>query len=109
MKGNNNSRIDEIYLKYKNSTNMSCSEMKKWSKNSLSYQASLNREPIKRNIKLLCTPKNKWNKNLEKEAKKTISYLARAKKIKSKNYIGNSGLTKNEIALKNWGWNVKKK
>lgn len=100
---------DIIYQKYKDSTNMTCSEMKKWESNLLSREASLDRKPIKRNVKLLCTPKNEWDKKLLKEANKAISYLARAKKIKSKNYVGSSGLTKNEIALKNWAYDSKRK
>ena len=104
----NNTNKKIIYSKYRKATNMTCNEIVNWSRNPLSKKASLNREPLKRNIKLLCTPKNRWTKKELKEAKKAISYLARAKKIKSKNFVGDSGLTKNEIALKNWAYDIKK-
>lgn len=86
---------------------MSYSELLKWSKTDCSKKASLDRKPIKRNLMLLYTPKSNWGKYQVREANKVISYLARAKKIKSSKVICN-GYTRNEIALKNWAYNIKK-
>ena len=99
----NNKLINSVYSKYKKAVNMTYRELKIWSENPLSKKASLTREPIKRNLRLLKKNKNTWNLKDVKDANKTISYLARAKKIKSKNFIKGK-LTKNDIALRNWAF-----
>ena len=83
----NNKIIDKVWKKYKKLTNMTYNELLIWSKNQLSRKASLNRKPIKRNLKLLKKNKKDWTMQDIKQANKTISYLSRAKKIKSKNYV----------------------
>lgn len=99
---------NKIYRDYKNETNMSCMRFMNWSKRPCSFNASLDRRPIKRNLKLLCNPKKKWTDRDYKEAQKSISYLRRAKKIKSRNIVHGCEKTKNEIALKNWGYETQK-
>jgi hypothetical protein len=107
--------LNEIYKKYKSMTNMSCKEIKSWKKNPCSKEASIGRAAVNRNILLQCTPKDKWKttkfqgRNLIYHAKKAISYLHRAPKIKSKNIVKGCGMTRNEIALKNWALDKKKK
>lgn len=96
--------IDKIWHKYKKVTNMTYTELLIWSKKPISKLASISREPIKRNLRLLKKPKYKWTMRDVRDANKTISYLARAKKIKRGKVIA-KGLTKNEIALKNWAYN----
>ena len=98
---------DEVYRKYKSMVNMTYSELLRWSLTDCSKKASLTRKPIQRNLMLLSTPKNKWTSRQLTEANKVISYLARAKKIKSSKIVC-SGYTKNEIALKNWAFDVRK-
>lgn len=95
---------DLVYNKYKNSTNMSYSELKNWSQNPCSYKASIGRTAINRNLNLLSTPKSQWTDRDITEANKAISYLARAKTIKSNNNVPGCDMTKNEIALKNWAY-----
>jgi len=97
---------NEVYKRYKKETNLTCSKMKKWAKEPCSKKASLDRRPLRRNIRLLCNPQSKWTKKDFKEAKKSISYLKRAKKIKSKNKVKDCNMTKNQIALKNWGYDA---
>jgi len=106
---NTQDELDKIYSKYKKSVNMTYTELKIWSKNPLSFKASLSRKPITRNLGLLSKPKDKWTSREIKTAKKTISYLARAKKIPRKKGIPKNQLTPNEIALRNWGYDVFKK
>lgn len=101
--------IDQVYKKYKKATNMTYTELLIWSKNPKSKTASLSREPIRRNLRLLKKPKDKWTTRDVKDANKTISYLARAKKIERKQGIPRTKLTPNEIALRNWGYDVFKK
>ena len=106
---NTQNELDKIYSKYKKSVNMTLTELKIWSKNPLSRKASLSRKPIKRNLGLLSKPKDKWTSREIKNAKMTISYIARAKKIQRKKGIPRNQLTPNEIALRNWGFDVFKK
>lgn len=101
--------LDRIYRRYKKATNMTYSELLDWSMTECSRKASLDKSPLKRNLKLLRTPKSRWTGKHIRWAKKTISYLARAKKIKSRNYIKECGRTKNSIALKNWAFDIKQR
>ena len=96
--------LNSVYSKYKNSTNMSYSELNKWSKNPCSTKASIGRTAINRNLNLLSTPKSQWTQQDITEANKAISYLARAKTIKSNNNVPGCNMTRNEIALKNWAY-----
>lgn len=98
--------INETFRKYKNATNMSARELKIWSNNPKSREASLSREPIRRNIRLLSTPKRRWGAREVEDANRTISYLARAKKIDRKDGVPRKELTTNEKALRNWGFDV---
>ena len=99
--------IEEVYNKYYSLVNMSYSEFFNWSKNPCSKKASLTREPIRRNLYILSLNKDQWNNNICKKALKTISYLSRATKIKSTKEEA-CGYTRNEIALKNWAYDIKK-
>jgi len=101
--------LEEVFSKYKKATNMTYTELLIWSRNPKSKESSLSRDPIKRNLRLLKKPKIKWTIKDIKDANKTISYLARAKKIKRKKDIPKNVLTPNEIALRNWGFDVFKK
>lgn len=122
----------KIYNNYKKNINMSYSELLNWSLNPISQQASVKPKnetdeaafqriklksylPKKirnksrdfntaqiRNIVLLRTPKDKWDKFLISQANKVISYLSRAKKIKGKNN------RRNIIAMKNWAYDKNK-
>lgn len=101
--------IDKVYRKYKNATNMTFTELKIWSKNPKSKDASLSRQPIKRNLRLLFKNKDTWTAKDIKDANKAISFLARAKKIPRKMGVPRNQLTKNEKALRNWAFDVFKK
>ena len=101
--------LDKIYKKYKKETNMTFRELKIWSQNPKSNEASLDRKPITRNLKLLGKRKADWTTKDIQDAKKSISYLRRAKKIKRKQGVPRTVLTPNEIALRNWGFDVFKK
>jgi len=101
--------LEKVYSKYKKATNMTFSELLIWSRNPLSKKASLSRKPIRTNLRLLKKNKNSWTPQDIKDANKAISYLARAKKIKRSSKVPKNELTNNEIALRNWGYDVFKK
>jgi len=98
--------IDKVFKKFKNATNMTAQELRIWRDNPKSREASLSREPIRRNLRLLSTPKSKWGAKEVKDANKTISYLARAKEIPRAKGVPRNKLTDNEIALRNWSYDV---
>lgn len=100
--------IEKTYKKYKNSVNMTYSELLAWSNNPCSKKASIDRSPINRNLELLSTPKSDWTKKHIKWAKKTISFVARMKKVNAGRPICN-GLSKRTISLKNWAYNPNKR
>lgn len=100
--------LENIYGKYKKETNMSCSELRKWAKNKCSREASIGRTAINRNLRLLCKRKINWSSKDMNEAKKAVSYLRRAKEIKSDNIVKGCGMTRNSIALKNWAYDDSK-
>ena len=104
MKTDNQKLINDTYKKYKDKVNMTYTELMIWSKNRCSKKASLNREPIKRNLKLLKKNKSKWNLRDVQEAKKTISFISRMKKVKSGEFVCKN-LSKRDISLLNWGFN----
>lgn len=101
---------DVIYYNYKKATNMSLSELKTWARNPLSKKASLNRKPIQMAIRLKSKSKDKWGLTEVKWAlRKAIPYLKRAKRIRGGTKIKGSKYTRKQIALKNWGYDTKKR
>lgn len=100
--------VEQVYKEYKKEINMTLFELKAWRDNPCSKKASSNRTPINRNISLLTKKKDKWTLREVNMAKKTISFLKRMKKIKSGKIICD-GLSKRDIALKNWAYNPKKR
>ena len=71
--------IDQVYDKYKETVNMSASELEAWSKTACSELASVDREPINRNLSLLRKNKSEWTESDAKEANRTISFVSRMK------------------------------
>lgn len=101
--------IDETYTEYKKSVNMSYSELKRWSENKCSRKASLGRDAINRNLKLLSKKKADWTSNDATEARKAIAYIARAiKQPQGKDVSEECPYSKNYIALKNWAYDRNK-
>lgn len=100
---------DIIYSNYMRETNMSLRQLMRWKRNPLSKMASQSRSPINMAVKLHFTPRSQWPMRYYKWAMKAISYLRRAKRIKSRNYVPGTRITFNEIALRNWGFDAKKR
>lgn len=98
----NKTQIHNIYKKYNDTTNMSFSELLKWGNNPCSKKASVDRQPIKRNLLLLGTPKKGWTKWHANEAKKMLSFEARHSKGKTGKEVKGCGISKRTISRKNW-------
>ena len=99
---------NKVYNKYMSLTNMSRFELLQWSKNPCSYKASLDRQPIKRNIMLLSTPKSQWEQKHINEAKKKISFEKRHSNAPAGREVSGCGVSKRTIARKNWGFDPNK-
>lgn len=102
------SEKDLVFKKYNRLTNMSYSTLSKWADSPCSRKASIGRTAINRNLRLKSKSKSEWTSKDVSDAKKAISYLSRAKKIKSHKIIPSCGYTHNQIALKNWAFDVKR-
>ena len=97
-----------IRKRFRAATNMSFTELDKWSKNPASNLASMDRRPIQRIKRLKKKPMSKWTISDYQDAVKVISYLARAKKITGGKYVYQN-YTQNQVAMKNWGYDKRKK
>lgn len=104
--------IDEVYSKYHSLVNMSASELETWSENECSKNASLDRSPIARNLRLLRTPKSEWGQTEVTQANRTISFVSRMKGAEqgeaTKTSDGKSCPSKRDISLKNWAYDPNK-
>ena len=105
--------LDDVYKKYKESVNMSESELTKWSQNECSDLAGLDRAPIARNLRLLGKKKSEWNSKDITDANKTISFIARMKanlggEDSQTTEDGTECGTKAYISLKNWAYDAAK-
>ena len=99
---------DLIYRKFKRNVNMTCSQLRKWAANPCSRKASLSRNPIKRNLHLLCTPKSEWTEVDFKKAKRTIAFNKRMKGMPKGKPASKQCPSKRDISLKNWAWDPSK-
>lgn len=105
-------KIDEVYTRFHALVNMSASELERWSNNPCSKGASLSRGPIKRNLKLLRTPKSEWGTPEVRSANRTISFISRMKGSEQGDKIkvdGKQCPSKRDISLRNWAYNPSKK
>jgi hypothetical protein len=102
--------IEKIYKKYRETVNMTHSELKKWAANPCSHKASLDRSPITRNLRLLSTPKKQWTPEDAKDANRTISFISRMRGMRSGRFVSKKcPYSKRNISLRNWAYNPNKK
>lgn len=105
----NNDVIDDVFAKYKKTVNMSYSELKTWSENDCSKEASVDRKPINRNLRLLSKKKAEWTLNDVEDANKTIAFISRMKEgDEGDNVSEECPYSKKYISLKNWAYDLKK-
>lgn len=95
---------DRVYRRYKASVNMTCAELRRWSKDPCSRKASLSRKPVRRNLRLLCKPKSEWTAKDVKDAKRTIAFNRRMKGVKAGKPAAEGCPSKKTISLKNWAY-----
>ena len=103
-----NERINEVYTKYKEVTNMSFSELEAWSKTECSKKASLDRSPIERNLRLLSKKKEDWTTKDAEDANRTISFVSRMRGAEQGEPAAEGCPSKRDISLKNWAYDPSK-
>lgn len=72
--------LDSVFSEWSDHVNMSASDLREWSKNPCSREAS--QKPVtvmKRNLRLLEKNKDEWTDNDVEDAKRTISFISRMK------------------------------
>lgn len=105
---NKTTEKEEVYKRYKANVNMSYAEFKAWSQTPCSRKASVDRRPITRNLILLKKPFKNWTETDIQEAKKTISFNSRMKKVRPGKKVKGCELSKRDISLLNWAWDPRK-
>ena len=101
-------KLDEVYAKYKEVTNMSYSELKAWSETECSKKASLDRSPIERNLRLLSKAKADWTSKDIEDANRTIIFVSIMKVAEQGEPASEGCPSKRDISLKNWAYNPSK-
>lgn len=99
---------DYWYKKYNDTVNMTAREFKSWAKNKCSYKASVDRSPVKRNLRLISKNKSEWTKRDVDDAKKVVSFIRRMRKVDAGKLVKGCRLSKRTISLKNWRYNPNK-
>ena len=101
--------IDDVYSEWNSAVNMTASELREWSKNPCSREAST--DPIaviRRNLRLLERNKSDWTTNDVEDAKRTISFIERMRGNEGgteKTGGTHSCPTNKAISLLNWAYN----
>ena len=100
--------LDEVYSAWRESVNMSASELRAWRENPCSRKASVNPTAvIDRNLRLLETKKDDWDGTHVRAAKRTISFIARMRQNEQGEPVGDCP-SKRDISLKNWAFDPAK-
>jgi hypothetical protein len=104
--------VDSVFKEFYQLTNMSYGQLLNWSKNPKSKLIGSDVSQINMTLDLLNTNKVNWNKKQLDNAKKVISSIKRILKAKNGNDIKvnkqSIGLSKKDIALKNYGYDNQK-
>jgi oligoribonuclease NrnB/cAMP/cGMP phosphodiesterase (DHH superfamily) len=99
------SELDKTFKQYHAMVNMGYSELKSWSENSCSKEASLTRGPINRNLRLLSRKKEEWTEADIRDAKKTIAFISRMQQVADGDPVSEDcPYSKRTIALRNWAF-----
>ena len=101
--------LDEVYSEWNDHVNMTASELRRWSKNPCSREASVDAVAvIKRNLRLLEKNKDEWTQNDIDDAKRTTSFISRMRGNEGETTAdgGSNGCPDDKsISLLNWAYN----
>lgn len=100
---------DEVHKEWKASVNMTAAELKTWDENPASRLASVDADAvIERNLRLLETPREKWDEKDIEDAKRTIAFIARMKGVEQGEPAAKGAPSKRDISLRNWAFDPRK-
>lgn len=100
--------LDEVYAAWQDSINMSTAQLRSWSENPCSREASVRpTQVIRRNLRLLEKNKDEWTEQDIDDAKRTISFISRMSAQRPDAPMdGENGCpSKWAISLLNWAYN----
>lgn len=97
-------RIAEAYKRYHEEVNMGPEKLRAWAKNPCSSKASLSREPINRNLRILETPREEWTLATARSAMRTVSFVSRMKGSEQGKPAAKGCPSKRDISLRNWAF-----
>jgi len=101
--------LDEVYSSWQDAVNMTPAQLRSWSENPCSREASVRpTQVLRRNLRLLEKPKQDWTERDVTDAKRTISFIARMREQRPENPRAGpvEGCpSKWAISLLNWAYN----
>lgn len=100
--------LDRVYSKFKDTVNMSASELERWADTDCSKEASDSRAPIDRNLRLLRKPKSEWTNNDIEDANRTISFVSRMRGSEQGDPAAEGCPSARDISLRNWAFDTTK-
>lgn len=90
---------------------MGAAELREWAATEWSGEASKDRTPIERNLRLLETPREKWTLAHAASALRTVNFVSRMKGAEQGEPVkikGREGPSRRDISLKNWAYDPSK-
>lgn len=101
--------LDEVYSAWSSAVNMTASELEAWSKTEASRLASVRPHAvIARNLRLLRTPKSKWDARDVRDAWRTVNFIQRMRAMPNGDPVRKGLPSKRDISLKNWAFDPDK-
>lgn len=100
---------DDVFRRYMDAINMTLNELETWADDPCSREASLSRAPIDRNLRLLGKPREEWDDRDVRDAKRTISFVARMSQGEQGEPVSEEcPLSRRDISLLNWAFDPRK-
>jgi len=100
--------LDSVYSEWQDTVNMTAGQLRQWSENPCSREASVRPSfVIRRNLRLLEKPKSEWTQNDVEDARRTISFINRmsAQRPTAPRDGPNGCPSPWAISLMNWAYN----
>lgn len=105
VEGADQQEIDDTYSEFKDTVNMTASEIRDWGDHRCSDKASVKPEEVRqRVIDLLETPKEDWGDEEVDNANRVISFVNRMRGVEQGEPAAEGCPSDRDISLMNWGY-----
>jgi hypothetical protein len=95
--------LDDVFGRWSRLANMTATDLKAWAENPCSRKASVDPAAvIKRNLRLLETPKSRWGAREIRDARRAISFIERMRANPAGEPAAEGCPSKRTISLRNW-------